>query len=190
HDMDQDMTLLSKDLVALENLNKALHLAHAYIERARPEFEKRFGKSEVAWNNNNFGTQLFNVNRLPAWVRKPISGDPHSEILYSVNLDGSISIQIYFDNAFNEADAYLEALNDANKAIENEKFTVEKTEGETGSVAYKNMSLGQILNDEQGAQKVHEWFVAAFKDIQQLIEHTQKVIPWKEEVKPPQSNPS
>ncbi|MGQ1911236.1 PD-(D/E)XK nuclease family protein [Marinifilum sp. RC60d5] len=168
--MSRDMTIKSIDLVTMENLLNVVSLIDQTIDNVKDEFEKKFGNISDYRSNSNFKKQIVDHERMCVLSEPAVKGNGWSEILYGVELNGTLVTQIY-----------IEAKNENH---DNFKIEVAKQDEfeydilDDGTLMYLAQPLGDFLNNEDSESEIEEWFLSSFNKIEEFIDKTKGNINW------------
>ena len=171
NDMSKDLTIYSKDIIALENFGRILEIMNEYIDRVKPKFEELFGNIEDLRKGRKFETQAYIHNRFCILSQHVVKGEGWSEILFGFDFNGKIFSQIYIDLT-------NEYFSEFKKEIENNKTFKFEVYDNIGARAYLEKKLGELLNDENSEVIIEKWFLNSFKTISEFINKTKNTIKW------------
>ena len=176
--MSQELTINSIDYVTFENLQKTTSLVIDYLDRARPLFEKKFGKNNVLSDGWTF-KNIRDHNRLIFYYKEVILGTGWSELKYGFRFDQPrIFIDIYIDKKHDQHDLLLEAAKAYNEnESEAGRLYISKIEG-YGSALGNAKEISAYLNDDDAEKKILDWYKSAFDNFERFINSTEG-INWK-----------
>lgn len=171
NNMSTDMTILSSDLVTMENASKVLGLMNRNIENVLGEFSRCFPNAADLRKGNKLKEQMFHHNRICVMASPIVEGKEWSEILYGFDLTGSLVVQIFISSINEEFQKFDKIFR------HDENFLYQEYEN-LGSRIYLEQNLGVYLNNENSEDEIKKWFIQSFKKMLEAIEKTKNEIRW------------
>lgn len=171
NNMSDDMTIYSKDLIALENFTHVHNIFFQHLENAKSEFIDRFGNSNFNDHRHTLKSQILTYNRLSIFKKPVIQGEGYSEILYGVNFTGELIVQLFLYKTHPLLQTFQEL------ARNNNELKYQELEN-TGVRLYSTKNLGVYLNDENSQEEIKFWFEQQFKKIQNFQKSSENKINW------------
>jgi hypothetical protein len=160
HDMAQELTLTSKDLLTLENLQNTLSIAYEYIERAEPLFKESFRGD---FKYKKYSSDSFKYNRLVNAIENVLGEGANSEIKYGFQLNSLVVyVALYISNRHG---SYV----DLNQFSKNCQDPFEVNRGEWGTSIEIKIPIANYLNDTEAESKINDFFKNSFVSFSDLI---------------------
>ncbi|WP_300659787.1 hypothetical protein, partial [Fluviicola sp.] len=167
--MSQDLTITTENTSAIKSIFEAIELVNGYLDRAKPSFEKAFNADKSNKISDGFSTtQILHHKRL-IYYFKEIIGNPSdgwSEIKYGFQLN---SLQIYCGIWVDKKNSKYVAFKEY---IQNNKADFIIYDLPNGFAVELNESLERYQGDQDGDEKILNWFKEAFGRFQNVIEQT------------------
>lgn len=171
--MSQDLTLTTKNTFVIENLFETIELINGHLNRAKPLFIQIFDKGSVRINDGFSTTQIINHKRLIYYFKDVIgTSDGWSEIKYGFQLNNlRIYCGIWIDKKNTE-------YNNFKTYIINNPHEFQILDKSNGFAIELSESLGKYINDNDGDEKILNWYRDSFIKMKDIIEKT-KNLTWK-----------
>lgn len=164
--LHMDMKLKAIDMMTMENIARILSWSEKIIENEKPHFQKLFGNIESR-SRHKISEQLEDENRKCGYtLRVILPHNQHSEILYSIMMEGSALVQIYLS----EKHASFQDFTNLAEDFKHEGVCFERLGSGARLVAKKNLAL--LINDEAVESKLHQWYCYQYKWVLKFIEQT------------------
>lgn len=177
--MSQELTITSIDFVTFENLQKTTSLVLEYLERAKPLFEKTFGKKKTISDGRTF-KQIRDHGRMIMFYKDIIIGTAWTELKYGfIFKTPRIYVEFYIDKKHEQHDLLIQAAKDYNSTIDNKDHQVyiSKIEGYGHAIGLAK-DISTYLNDEKAEHKIQNWFKSAFTNMDKFKKSAEG-INWK-----------
>lgn len=164
--MSQDLTISSKDTFVMENLFDTIELIDGHLNRVKPLFIDTFNKNSKV--SDGFSTsQILKHKRLIYFFKEVLGNEHWSEIKYGFQLNTS---QIYCGIWISKNHSKYNLFKDH---IESNYYEIIKIDKPNGFGIELKESLGLFLNDENGDDKILNWYKKSFLKIRSIISDTE-----------------